>query len=82
MLVLAALLLEVGREVGVASGLAEHRFAVFPKQFVVRVDLAVYVGGLKDGHFKVAFGVVHGGWCTSLLVFGAVCGQRGQWVEG
>jgi hypothetical protein len=35
-----------GGEVGVSCGLAKYHLIVFPKQFVVGMDLAVYVGGL------------------------------------
>ena len=39
---------EAGGQVSIASCFAKHHLPVFPKKLVVRMDLAVHVGGLKN----------------------------------
>ncbi|WP_332911480.1 hypothetical protein [Algoriphagus boritolerans] len=36
----------------VSTGFSVNRFAIFPKQLIMRMNLTVYVGGLKNGESK------------------------------
>ena len=45
---------KAGSQVGIASSFAKHHLPVFPKKLIVRMDLAMHVGGLQnDGLYFV-----------------------------